>query len=106
MSSKKTTKPQWADPNYNALEEPTNESFSLLMADDDMEYIGDVCVDSGQIELGDVGKVYVRAATACGDGRFPVYKGKKYLVIPIDWLDHMRWSEQLQKWCVENPDEA
>ena len=106
MSSKKTTKPPWADPNYNALDEPANTAFSMLMADDNMKYIGDVCVDSGQIELGDVGKVYVRAATACGDGAFPVYRGKKYLVIPIDWLDHMRWSEQIQKWCEENPDET
>ena len=99
-------KPAFLDPNYDALEEPANLAFGQLLDEDNMKYIGDVCVDSGQIELGDVGKVYVRAATACGDGPFPVYRGNKYLCIPIDFLDHMIWSEQLDQWVKENRSET
>ena len=98
-------KPAFLDPDYNALDEPANAAFSALMAEDEMQYIGDVCVDSGQIELGDVGTVHVRAKTSSGDAPFPVYQGKKYLCIPMDFLDHMIWSEQLDKWGEENPKE-
>ena len=98
-------KPAFLDPNYDALEEPANSAFSMLMAEDNMEYIGDVCVDSGQIELGDVGKVQLRVNTTSGDAPYPVYQGKKYLCIPIDFIDYLVWSKQLDKWCEENPEE-
>ena len=97
-------KPAFLDPNYDALEDPANAAFSQLLDEDNMKYIGDVCVDSGQIELGDVGNVHVRAKTTSGDAPYPVYQGNKYLCIPIDFLDHMIWSEQLNKWCEENPE--
>lgn len=94
------------NPEWNPLEDEACEAFTELIAVDDATIIGSVAVDSGQIQIGDCGKVQVYANTAYGDGHYPVWRGKKYLVIPIDFIANLRHEDALEKWCTENEDKA
>jgi hypothetical protein len=38
----------------------------------EMEHVGEVGVDSGHIEIGDVGDMQLALPTRCGDGLYPV----------------------------------
>ena len=73
-----------------ALDDPANQRFLELMDADDMEILGHVAVDAGQIELGACGSVQITTDTVGGDGLFPVWRGKKYLVIELDALNHSK----------------
>ena len=80
----------------NVMEDTANQCFLDLLDEDDATCVGSIAVDSGHIELGDCGVVQERISTALGDGLYPVWKGKKYLVIEIDALNIMRLEEAIE----------
>ena len=86
----------------NAMDDPTNISFMDLVAEDKAKIIGSVAVDDGQIELGNSGSVQIKLDTATGDGFYPVWQGKKYVVIEMDMLNIIRLDDELQKFEEEN----
>jgi len=85
-----------------AMDDPTNISFMDLVSEDEAKVIGSVSVDDGQIELGNSGGVQIKVDTATGDGFYPVWQGKKYVVIEMDMLNIMRLDDELQKFEEEN----
>ena len=85
-----------------AMDDPTNISFMDLVAEDKAKIIGSVAVDDGQIELGNSGSVQIKLDTATGDGFYPVWQGKKYVVIEMDMLNIIRLDDELQKFEEEN----
>ena len=86
----------------NAMDDPTNISFMDLVSEDEAKVIGSIAVDDGQIELGNSGSVQIKLDTATGDGFYPVWQGKKYVVIEMDMLNIMRLDDELQKFEEEN----
>ena len=85
-----------------AMDDPTNISFMDLVTEDKAKIIGSVAVDDGQIELGNSGSVQIKLDTATGDGFYPVWQGKKYVVIEMDMLNIMRLDNELQKFEEKN----
>ena len=85
-----------------AMDDPTNISFMDLVSEDEAKIIGSVSIDDGQIELGNSGSVQIKLDTATGDGFYPVWQGKKYVVIEMDMLNIMRLDNELQKFEEEN----
>ena len=79
----------------NAMDDPTNKSFMDLIYEDNSKVIGSVAVDDGQIELGNSGSVQIKLDTVTGDGFYPVWQGKKYVVIEMDMLNIMRLDNEL-----------
>ena len=86
-----------------AMDDPTNISFMDLVSEDEAKIIGSVSIDDGQIELGNSGSVQIKLDTATGDGFYPVWQGKKYVVIEMDMLNIMRLDDELKKFEEENP---
>ena len=86
-----------------AMDDPTNISFMDLVSEDEAKIIGSVSIDDGQIELGNSGSVQIKLDTATGDGFYPVWQGKKYVVIEMDVLNIMRLDDELKKFEEENP---
>ena len=78
-----------------AINDPTNILFMDLIQKDKAKVIGSIAVDSGQIELGDSGNVQIKLDTVTGDGLYPVWQGKKYVVIEMDMLNIMRLDHEL-----------
>ena len=78
-----------------AIDDPTNISFMALLDEDKSKVIGSIAVDDGQIELGNSGSVQIKLDTATGDGSYPVWQGKKYVVIEMDMLNMMRLDNEL-----------
>ena len=78
-----------------AIDDPTNISFMALLDEDKSKVIGSIAVDDGQIELGNSGSVQIKLDTATGDGLYPVWQGKKYVVIEMDMLNIMRLDNEL-----------
>ena len=85
----------------NAIDDPTNISFMTLLDEDKAKVIGSIAVDDGQIELGNSGSVQIKLDTATGDGFYPVWQGKKYVVIEMDMLNIIRLDEELKKQSQE-----
>ena len=85
-----------------AIDDPTNISFMALLDEDKAKVIGSIAVDDGQIELGNSGSVQIKLDTATGDGSYPVWQGKKYVVIEMDMLNIMRLDDELKKFDEEN----
>ena len=85
-----------------AMDDPTNISFMDLVSEDEAKIIGSVSIDDGQIELGNSGSVQIKLDTATGDGFYPVWQGKKYVVIEMDMLNIMRLDNELQKFEENN----
>ena len=79
------------------LSDPANEAFLVLTMEDEAEQIGFIGVDDGQIQLGNCGKVYVETSTACGDGFYPVWAGKKYIVIEHDIFNMLGLDEAIRE---------
>ena len=77
-----------------AIDDPTNISFMALLDEDKSKVIGSIAVDDGQIELGNSGSVQIKLDTATGDGSYPVWQGKKYVVIEMDMLNIMRLDNE------------
>ena len=75
----------------------TDNAFMALITEDQASIIGHLNVDSGTIELGDCDKVQIKTSTALGDGVYPVWKGKKYIVIEHDMLSVYK----LNQWANE-----
>ena len=86
-----------------AMDDPTNISFMDLVSEDEAKIIGSVSIDDGQIELGNSGSVQIKLDTATGDGFYPVWQGKKYVVIEMDMLNIMRLDDELKTFEEENP---
>ena len=84
-----------------AIDDPTNISFMDLIEHDNARVVGSIAVDDGQIELGNSGSVQIKLDTASGDGFYPVWQGKKYVVIEMDMLNIMRLDNELNT----SPDE-
>ena len=78
-----------------AIDDPTNISFMTLLDEDKAKVIGSIAVDDGQIELGNSGSVQIKLDTVTGDGFYPVWQGKKYVVIEMDMLNIMRLDNEL-----------
>ena len=78
-----------------AMDDPTNISFMALLDEDKAKVIGSIAVDDGQIELGNSGSVQIKLDTASGDGFYPVWQGKKYVVIEMSMLNIMRLDDEL-----------
>ena len=85
-----------------AMDDPTNISFMDLVSEDEAKIIGSVSIDDGQIELGNSGSVQIKLDTATGDGFYPVWQGKKYVVIEMDMLNIMRLDDELNKFEEKN----
>ena len=85
----------------NAIDDPTNISFMALLDEDKAKVIGSIAVDDGQIELGNSGSVQIKLDTVTGDGFYPVWQGKKYVVIEMDMLNIIRLDEELKKQSQE-----
>ena len=85
-----------------AIDDPTNISFMALLDEDKAKVIGSIAVDDGQIELGNSGSVQIKLDTATGDGFYPVWQGKKYVVIEMDMLNIMRLDDELKKFEENN----
>ena len=78
-----------------AIDDQTNISFMALLDEDKAKVIGSIAVDDGQIELGNSGSVQIKLDTVTGDGFYPVWQGKKYVVIEMDMLNIMRLDNEL-----------
>ena len=85
-----------------AIDDPTNISFMALLDEDKAKVIGSIAVDDGQIELGNSGSVQIKLNTASGDGFYPVWQGKKYVVIEMSMLNIMSLDDELNKFEEEN----
>ena len=85
-----------------AIDDPTNISFMALLDEDKSKVIGSIAVDDGQIELGNSGSVQIKLNTASGDGFYPVWQGKKYVVIEMSMLNIMNLEDELNKLEEEN----
>ena len=85
-----------------AIDDPTNILFMDLIDEDKANVVGLIAVDDGQIELGNSGSVQIKLDTATGDGFYPVWQGKKYVVIEMDMLNKMRLDDELNKFEEKN----
>ena len=85
-----------------AIDDPTNILFMDLIDEDKANVVGLIAVDDGQIELGNSGSVQIKLDTATGDGFYPVWQGKKYVVIEMDMLNIMRLDDELKKFEENN----
>tara|TARA_R100001443_G_scaffold16094_1_gene25896 strand:- start:312 stop:605 length:294 start_codon:yes stop_codon:yes gene_type:complete len=90
-----------------ATEDPANKLFMDLIQEDQAVNVETVAVDSGQIGIGDCEKIQFEVDTATGDGLYPVWRGKKYIIIEIDMLNIMKLDQELkaihkEKWPEEN----
>ena len=79
-----------------ATEDPANKLFMDLIEEDQAIHVETVAVDSGQIGIGDCEIIQFKADTATGDGLYPVWKGKKYIIIEIDMLNIMKLDKELK----------
>ena len=87
--------------NKKAMDDSTNKSFMDLIYEDNAKVVGSVAVDDGQIELGNCGGVQIKLDTVTGDGIYPIWQGKKYVVIEMDMLNIIRLDEELKKQSQE-----
>jgi hypothetical protein len=79
-----------------ATEDPANINFMALIQEDNAIHVDTVAVDSGQIAIGDCETIQFKIDTATGDGLYPVWKGKKYIIIEIDMLNIMKLDKELE----------
>ena len=90
-----------------ATEDPANKLFMDLIQEDQAVNVETVAVDSGQIGIGDCETIQFKVDTATGDGLYPVWQGKKYIIIEIDMLNIMKLDQELkaahkEKWPEVN----
>ena len=85
-----------------ASEDVTNMLFMDLIQEDKAKLVDRIAVDSGQIAIGDCDTIQLKVNTTTGDGFYPVWKGKKYVVIEIDMLNIMNLEDELNKLEEEN----
>ena len=77
-----------------ASEDLTNMLFMDLIQEDKAKLVDRIAVDSGQIAIGDCDTIQLKVNTTTGDGFYPVWKGKKYVVIEIDMLNIMNLDKE------------
>ena len=75
-------------------EKTIDEAIQYAIAESDAKLVGRVGVDSGQIEIGDVGIVQLRVTTPGGDGVYPVWNLGDYIVIEMEMLKVMELDKQ------------
>ena len=66
-------------------EKQIDAAIQFAIIESEAELIGRVGVDSGQIEIGDVGIVQFRAPTGSGDGVYPVWNLGDYIIIETNY---------------------
>ena len=77
-----------------ASEDIANMLFMDLIQEDKAKLVDRIAVDSGQIAIGDCDTIQLKVNTTTGDGFYPVWKGKKYVVIEIDMLNIMNLDKE------------
>ena len=82
-------------------EKEVDDAIRFAIAASDAKLVGRVVVDSGQIEIGDCGKVQISVTTPGGDGVYPVWNLGDYIVIEIEMLKVMELDKQARD---SNPD--
>ena len=82
-------------------EDPANINFMALIEEDKAINVGTVAVDSGRIAIGDCETIQHTIETATGDGLYPIWYGKKYIVIEIDMLNIMKLDKALNTWPLK-----
>ncbi len=70
-------------------EKMIDDAIQFAIAESDADLVGEVGVDSGQIEIGDVGIVQFRVPTESGDGVYPVWNLGDYIIIETNMLKVM-----------------
>jgi len=78
-------------------EKEVDDAIQFAIAASDAKLAGQVAVDSGQIEIGDCGKVQVSVTTPGGDGVYPVWNLGDYIVIEIEMLKVMELDKQARE---------
>ena len=71
-----------------------DDAIQLALAESKAKFVGQVGVDSGQIEIGDCGKVQVSVPTVAGDGVYPVWDLGDYIIIEKNMLKVMELDKQ------------
>ena len=71
-----------------------DDAIQFALVESNAKLAGQVGVDSGQIEIGDCGKVQVSVTTPSGDGVYPVWNLGDYIVIEIEMLKVMELDKQ------------
>ncbi|MBT4361429.1 MAG: hypothetical protein HOD11_10730 [Candidatus Marinimicrobia bacterium] len=66
-------------------EKQIDAAIQFAIIESEAELIGSVGVDSGQIEIGDVGIVQFRVPTESGDGVYPVWNLGDYIIIETNY---------------------
>ncbi len=73
----------------NQFEKVVDEAIQFAITASDAELVGHIGVDSGRIEIGDVGIVQFRVPTESGDGVYPVWNLGDYIIIETNMLKVM-----------------
>jgi hypothetical protein len=71
-----------------------DSAIQFALVESGAKLVGEVSVDSGQIEIGDVGKVQLSVPTVYGDGVYPVWDLGDYIIIETNMLKVMELDEQ------------
>ena len=82
-------------------EKKVDDAIQFAIAESDAKLVGQVGVDSGQIEIGDCGKVQFSIPTVAGDGIYPVWDLGDYIIIEKNMLKVMELDKQAR---ATNPD--
>jgi len=82
-------------------EKVVDDAILTAIGESDAKLVGQVGVDSGQIEIGDCGKVQFSVPTVGGDGIYPVWDLGDYIIIEKNMLKVMALDKQAR---AENSD--
>ena len=75
-------------------EKTVDNAILMAIAESDAKLVGQVGVDSGQIEIGDCGKVQFSVPTVGGDGVYPIWDLGDYIIIEKNMLKVMELDKQ------------
>jgi hypothetical protein len=75
-------------------EKMVDEAIQFAIVECDAKLAGQVVVDSGQIEIGDCGKVQFSVPTALGDGVYPIWDLGDYIIIEKNMLKVMELDKE------------
>ena len=78
-----------------------DDAIQFAIAESDAKLVGQVGVDSGQIEIGDCGNVQFSVPTVGGDGVYPIWDLGDYIIIEKNMLKVMELDKQARD---DNPD--
>jgi len=75
-------------------EKLVDDAILMALGESDAKLVGQVGVDSGQIEIGDCGNVQFSVPTAGGDGVYPIWDLGDYIIIEKNMLKVMELDKQ------------